>query len=237
MSTVGTVTIGQSPRPDVIEPMRSVWGKYVEVRQLGALDGLAADEIGRLKPEPAEKALVTRLRDGSVVKLSQRRIKGLMQKRVDELASQGCGIVVVLCTADFNLSADVDVLHPRDALDCVVGAAAFAESELQLGVVVPDESQIRDLGDFWVGQGYRSPAVRAHSPYRFDDHESLERVMRVYQKRTVDLVVLDCMGYTPSHALAVQRRLRIPVVCAQAAAAQFTRLLLAMRENVQDTVN
>ncbi len=38
---VGVVTIGQSPRTDVLPEMKLFWGGEVEVRECGALDDLS----------------------------------------------------------------------------------------------------------------------------------------------------------------------------------------------------
>jgi hypothetical protein len=44
---VGLVTIGQSPRPDVVPDMVEIIGPGVEIREAGALDGLAAPRSTR----------------------------------------------------------------------------------------------------------------------------------------------------------------------------------------------
>jgi len=237
MKKVGAVTIGQSPRPDVVGPMRSAWGEGVMVAQRGALDGLSPAQISRLRPGADEETLVTRLRDGVQVKVARRRVGRLMQQRVDELVDDGCHIVVVLCTGYFDLSGGVFVVYPRDALIGVVRATAVPDDDFRLGVLVPDCSQNKDIGRLWARQGYEDPVVCAHSPYQFDNRQNLEKVLCVYRESDVNLAVLDCMGYTPSHARVLQRQLRVPVVCASAAAAQFTAFLLAMKGNAEETAN
>ena len=49
-STIGLVTIGQSPRSDVVPDMAAILGPAVEIREAGALDGLARSEIDALAP-------------------------------------------------------------------------------------------------------------------------------------------------------------------------------------------
>src|SRR5216683_7647268 len=66
--TLGTLTIGQAPRPDVVP----IIDRYVpaSVRRVhrGVLDGLSHSEIAaRYRPEAGEPALVTRIEDGTVV--------------------------------------------------------------------------------------------------------------------------------------------------------------------------
>ena len=62
---LGTLTIGQAPRPDVVP----IIDRYVsaEVRRIhrGVLDGLSHAEIAaRYQPQGGEPELVTRLQDG-----------------------------------------------------------------------------------------------------------------------------------------------------------------------------
>src|SRR3954463_7902858 len=96
---LGTVTIGQAPRPDVVP----IIGRYVasRVRRIhrGVLDGLSRAEIdARYKPEPGEPALVTRLQDGSVVELSRARMRAGVRDLGAFLESGGCGVFLLLCT-------------------------------------------------------------------------------------------------------------------------------------------
>ena len=67
---VGLVTIGQSPRPDVVPDMAEITGPGVEIREAGALDGLGRAAIDALAPREGDEILVTRLADGAPVFLS-----------------------------------------------------------------------------------------------------------------------------------------------------------------------
>src|ERR1051326_6692115 len=77
---LGTLTIGQAPRADVVP----IIDRHIrpEVRRIhrGVLDGLSRAEIGaRYRPEPGEAELVTRLKDGSEISLSRRRMRDGVQ--------------------------------------------------------------------------------------------------------------------------------------------------------------
>ena len=70
--TLGTLTIGQAPRPDVVPIIDRHVPAAVRRIHRGVLDGLSHSEIAaRYGAETGEPALVTRLRDGSVVELSR----------------------------------------------------------------------------------------------------------------------------------------------------------------------
>src|SRR5437879_12922660 len=80
-SVVGLVTIGQSPRADVVPEMATLIGPGVDVREAGALDGLTRPEIERLAPTGRDEILVTRLQDGSAVVVGKEKMVGLVEQR------------------------------------------------------------------------------------------------------------------------------------------------------------
>ena len=75
MKRIGAITIGQSPRVDVVPEMQQILGPDVEIVQAGVLDGLSPEEIAALAPAGngdseirrlrGSPVLVSRLRDGS----------------------------------------------------------------------------------------------------------------------------------------------------------------------------
>ena len=73
MTKVGLITVGQSPRSDVVPDMAAILGGDVEILEAGALDGLSREQIAPLAPEGDDEILVTRLADGSSVFVGKRR--------------------------------------------------------------------------------------------------------------------------------------------------------------------
>lgn len=61
----GAITVGQSPRVDLIPEIQPILGDSVEIIQAGALDGLSKEEIAKFVPRPGENVLVSRLTDGT----------------------------------------------------------------------------------------------------------------------------------------------------------------------------
>jgi len=82
---VGLITIGQAPRVDVVPDMAAILGPGVEVREAGALDGLARSEIDALAPGPGDEILVTRLADGGSAFVAKRHVTPRIQARIAEL--------------------------------------------------------------------------------------------------------------------------------------------------------
>ena len=101
MYKIGAVTIGQSPRSDVIADIRPILGSEVDVVEAGALDGLTKEEIAKLFPKEGDYVLVTRLRDGTSVKVAERYITPLLQDKISNLFESGIPVVLLLCTGNF----------------------------------------------------------------------------------------------------------------------------------------
>ena len=48
MKKIGMLTIGQSPRDDILPGLKEIFGKNVEIVEAGALDGLTLEEVERV---------------------------------------------------------------------------------------------------------------------------------------------------------------------------------------------
>ncbi len=118
---VAFVTIGQSPREDVLDEILPLLGADIEVREYGVLDGMSAEEIGALAPKGEEDRLCTRLGDGSEVTTTKawtlRRLQGLM----DRLDGEAFDLVVLLCTGYFEgLVSKTPMVEAREVMDSAV---------------------------------------------------------------------------------------------------------------------
>ena len=70
MQTLHLLTIGQSPRPDVVPEILGMLGNStadIEAVEAGALDGLSREEVRAGAPRDREMPLVSRLRSGKKV--------------------------------------------------------------------------------------------------------------------------------------------------------------------------
>lgn len=92
---VGTVTIGQTPRTDVIPELSAILGD-VTIREAGALDGLSRAEIAGLAPQRGDYVLVTRLADGSSVQVAERHITPRVAAKIKEHFDAGVPLVLLL---------------------------------------------------------------------------------------------------------------------------------------------
>lgn len=52
MKKIGAITVGQTPRTDLIPEMEPILGESIEIIQMGGLDGLTKEEIAAFRPLP-----------------------------------------------------------------------------------------------------------------------------------------------------------------------------------------
>jgi protein AroM len=184
------ITIGESPRPDILDEMRPWWessGAALEVAERGALDGLSYSRIERLGPRAGDTPLVSRLHDGTEVTLGSTWVHQRVQEIVSE-TEHDFDFLVLLCTGRFpGLRSVRLVLKAGPVLD--LGLEAFREAAPSLGVLVPHEKQ---AGPF-LESGCR---VSHLSPYSANREHRWDEAARAL--RGSDLIALHCMGYDES---------------------------------------
>ena len=204
---IGAITIGQSPRTDVVPEMVEILGPDVELVEGGALDGVSADQVAELAPRDGDYVLVTRLRDGSSVQVAEHRILPRMQGQVDRLVAAGAEAVALLCTGEFpTFESSRLVVEPQVVLHHFVAAIARGR---RLGVVVPASEQVAQETLRWQGVAGQV-RVEAGSPYA--DIAELERAVENLKGWRADLIVLDCIGFTGAMKARAAAIAGVPVV-------------------------
>lgn len=190
--TLGLVTIGQAPRVDLIPDVEAALSG-VDWVEHGALDLLDAEGIARLAPPGGERTLVSRLRDGSRVRLGATSIAPALDDAIRRCVADHCGAVLVLCTGRVEHGpASVPVLHAEDLAHDLM---ARLVGEGRLGVLCPVPEQLRDIRERWEGRLARSVIAAAVDPYT----AALDEVAaagRTVVAGGADVVFLDCIGYT-----------------------------------------
>jgi protein AroM len=224
---LGLVTIGQSPRTDLVEEYeRALPG--VRIVQAGALDDLDEGQVLELRPEPGDEVLVSRLRTGREVRLGRRHLEPRLQVCLDRLG-RGVGLTVLLCTGEFPaLRPRGPLLFPQPVLRHVVsavvdGVRGAGDGAMRLGVLIPDPAQQASAQARW-GDLAEVIAVAA-SPYR--GGEVLESAANALRDAGARVVVMDCIGYTRPMRQAVAAITEVPTVLANASVAMIAREVLA----------
>jgi len=218
--TIAAVTIGQTPRPDVVPEIVPLLGPGVHVIEVGALDDLGPEQIVEMRPAIDDDTLVTRLRDGQEVLVGRSHILLRVQACIDRVQDQA-DLIIMLCTGTFPPFVTKRlVLYPEQLLFHTAQAIART---LRVGVLTPSAQQIRDQERRW-SEVASAVTVRAFSPYVARD--DLEGACAAFRAANVDVVVLDCLGYTVALKQDVGHRVGRPVLLARSVLARVAAELV-----------
>lgn len=219
--TIGLLTIGQSPRPDMTADLQPIFAEKADYIEAGALDGLTKNQVEPMKPEPGEHFLVTRLADGTPVTIGAHHLTSLMQQQVSRLEAEGVSALMILCTEAFEpFNCSIPVIYPNDILKKLVPMAAVSG---HIGVILPEAGQMEDFAEVW--KQVVPNVTSAHgSPYAGDG--SLEYAAKSFAYTDVDLIVLDCMGYSSVQQKMVSELSGKPVLLSRTLAAKVLMELI-----------
>lgn len=214
---LGTLTIGQAPRPDITPILDAFVEAAVPRLHLGVLDGLTHDEVRRdFTPAPGAPVLVTRMRDGSPVVIDKVRTQAAARDKLAALEEAGCSTILMLCTGQFeNLACrHARLVEPDRILPPAVAALA---GDAQVGIVVPLAEQAGTESGKWRDLR-RAPLYGALSPYGGDP---LGATVRALEREGAEILVLDCMGFTEAHRREAANACGLPVVLSNAMIAKI----------------
>jgi protein AroM len=182
------VTIGQTPRSDLVPEIERWLDGRVAVEERGALDGLGRGDIAAMAPRAGDHRLVTRLADGSEVVVRKDLVHARLQTMFDAIAGEEFLCTVLLCTGHFPpFRVRGLFLEAQTIVDQSV--AAIARHARSIGLMVPLQEQIEEFHFRpCAGQTMKASYASPYTPGRLSD-ASLELA-------DTDLIVMHCMGYT-----------------------------------------
>lgn len=203
---IGFLTIGQSPRDDIMSEMRPFLWPNIEIVEYGVLDGLSQEEIESLMPQAQDVPLVSRLRDGRQVLLSERKIRDLLPETIQFMhAKLGVKAIGIICTHEFpKRKYPCPAVFPADFMKFIVDEILNVK---KLGVIVPLKSQINLTKQKW---GIMRTHVVSKSPYA--EPQNWKNVIDHLNKEKIDAVVLDCIGFRLQDRHEISNILNIPVL-------------------------
>ncbi len=221
---IGAITIGQSPRTDVIPEIQQLVEFDIEFVEMGVLDGLTLNEVEAFAPKTGDYVLHTRMKDGRAVTIAKEAILPRMQACVDTLTLQGVEFIVLLCTGKFpEFYSPVLLLEPQKITDTLI--AALAGKQHKIGIVTPLAEQVEQAGAQLQGMRENIVVVPA-SPYTSASQDELTRAASILREKNVDLSVLHCIGYTLEMKKQIKELTEKPVILARSLTAQILRELL-----------
>jgi len=200
---ISFITIGETPRDDVIPELLNLMGKPgLSYREVGLIDGV---DPSIYKPLNDDDVLVSRKRDGSVAYISHQWV-------IQKLTQIECeGLCVLLCTGEFD--SDRFIL-PYRVIDSFFSAMPKLD---RVTVVVPEPQQCANAMKRWSKVGSRTNCV-VFSPYR-----SSELNVDLSQEQ---LVYLDCMGFGLKHEELFRTKTNGIVLSARRILANYLRNFL-----------
>ncbi|GKV64371.1 MULTISPECIES: AroM family protein [unclassified Sporosarcina] len=190
MKTLCVLTIGQSPREDMHETFKK-YIPHVNIVERGILDSYSMDEIEMLVPSQSGQTLVSRLRDGSKVRLDKKFVDAELNKLVAVCQNEHVDAILVACTGKFELlTSTKPILYPDYIVSQIV-KGLFREKEI--GVIVPLSEQQTEISGKWK-EAEINCMLDYCSPYQLDWNE-FQKAARYMDDLPIQAIVLDCMGY------------------------------------------
>lgn len=221
---IGTITIGQAPRSDIVPLIDAMLPDGTTCIHVGVLDGLSREEITeRFTPRAGDDLLTSKLLDGSSVVMGKIAVRQGLEDKIAFLEDTGCSIIVILCTGEFEglRSQKAKLIEPDHVVPPVVTALT---GHGKLGVMVPLLEQAQSEKRKWVKTGQELVFADA-SPYTASAQE-IQRAAKDLAKQGVDLIVLDCMGYRLEHKKLCQAVVDCPVMASTDTMINVLRALL-----------
>ena len=219
---IGIVTVGQSPRTDVVPEIQTHLGDHVAVLEHGALDGLSLTEVKDYAPEPGMLPLVTRMQDGTEVIVAKEKLLPRLNKAVTALDDKDVDMILLLCNGDFPVfDTRCLVIEPQRLVDgCVAG---LLRERHRLGVLVPVPEQ-----ENWVRRrlaaGNPNLTVAVASPY--EGEKPLTAACQRFRDDDCDVIVLYCMGFNRQLGERVRALCDTPVMVSSTMVARILGELL-----------
>jgi len=225
MTVLGVLTIGQSPRTDLIPEIASLLDG-ITLQERGVLDGLSRGEVAALAPLRGEDVLTTRLSDGSSVLIGEDQVVARMPGVIAELEAR-VDAVLLACTGPFHDLAHTKPLFLPDRIITYTTAALSGDGDA-VGVICPLPEQAGFTVDkFRPRLAPGTPIlIGAASPYTAGPDEIATAGSRL-ASRGARILALDCIGYTEAMRAAVAAATGLPVVLARSSAARLAAEAMA----------
>ncbi|HEY0876680.1 MAG TPA: AroM family protein [Vicinamibacterales bacterium] len=216
--TIAAITIGQSPRPDLLDEIGSMVpaARWIE---RGALDALDDRAIAGLAPDRDDFPLVTKLRSGRTAVVGEQAIRSLLQDAVDE-AGAGADLVLMLCSGPLDVRSRRPMLLPDRLLTATVSALMTGGP---VAVLTPSAEQMTAQSARWRAAGV-DPLLFPASPWGAADFAGIGAMAR---ERGAALVVLDCFAYSAAMKETVAAASGLPTMRVRSLLGRVTAELLA----------
>lgn len=220
--TAGFVTIGQTPRRDMVPEMAAeilagLPADALAITEYGVLDGKDGAALDAFAARDGQPSFATRLRDGREMAVDVAAIEAELNRLLARIDGRH-QLIVLLCTgthiAPLAHSLVIEAQRVVDANFESIGAGAR-----RLGVLLPLERQVAEFGQRHVFS--RPVTLAAASPYSDGDFEAAAARLA-----GCDLVVMHCMGFSAAMAARMRAHIRAPILVSRRVVAGAVRQLI-----------
>ena len=208
MLMIAMLTIGQTPRRDITDDLRSLLPESVLLQEYGALDGLSrAEAEDRFGYEGKGELLVTRLAgDPEMIRLSADKVFVQLQDCIRKAEADGAQVHLMACTGNFPA-----YIHQKPIL---YPGVCQREAALRLGgpvgVLIPNAGQQEQIAGWWAECG--ASAVQLTTADPFGSLSDVKVAAEHLKEQGARVLCLDCFGYTLEQKAAVEAVTGLPAV-------------------------
>jgi protein AroM len=205
---IGIITIGQSPRMDVVPEMTPFFGGHVEVLEVGAMDGLTLAQARAYRPEAGMTHLASRMRDGTEILIAKEKILTRIERAVNDLNQQNVSLILLFCVGVFpKFPSRCLIVEPQRIVDHCV--KSLISEDDHLGILIPITEQ-----EAWVRETFLkiTPRITVTDASPYSDRGSLDQAGRVLREANCDLIVMYCMGFNRPLANEIRQITGKPVI-------------------------
>lgn len=202
---IGALTIGQSPRPDLVAPLISRLPEKCQILQAGALDGLTKASLPSIHNETYP--LTTRMRDGSSVMIEESFLAAKLQQALDQLEEQGVMATILLCAGTFS---DLKGMRPLFKPFAVGRAVINSLGLNKIGLIAPIKEQEAPIRQRWQAAGFQPTVWMADLAQQ--DEQFIQQLNEQIEVNNLKCIVLDYVGHPEPLVTQLREAAVIPLI-------------------------
>lgn len=205
LKRIGALVIGQSPRPDLVDPLVSALPAGCKVLQAGALDGLTTDDLptGIAGAYP----LTTRMFDGALVMVDETFLIPKLQQALTRLEAQDVAATILLCAGTFSgLHGNKPLYKPFTLARDILKTLGIH----RIGLIVPIPEQAEPIQQRWTTAGFWTTIQTADICAQ--DEPFYPDFLELTEANELEAVVLDYVGHPTWAVEQLQAFAPVPVI-------------------------
>ena len=203
--SVGVLTIGQSPRPDLVAPLLPLIPDDCQIIQAGALDGLTKEMLPAI--QHGIYPLATRMRDGNLVMVEELFLTAKLQEALDQLENQGVVASILLCAGTFaELNGKVPLFKPFSIGRDLLRLLGFN----RLGLISPIKEQEAPIHARWHAARFQPTVWTANLANQ--DEPFNHQLQSQIEMNQLECIVLDYVGHPQEHVARLKETAVIPII-------------------------